>query len=182
MKVIKFFISGVLFTFSILAIIAWVILPGDFEIKEEITVEATETEVFEVLNDLSSWEQWVFDRSVEQKPKIEMASTKIEGIGASMVWAYKEGNRIQVTIEEAIPPKRLLLSFNDLANTESTKILIEISPLQNGSKVLWIQKGDYGWGIGARISASILDFEGETAAIYAAQLKRLKAFIESKEN
>ncbi len=179
MQILKFFVGGVLFTFSILAVIAWLILPDEFKIEERIIIDASEAAVFETLNDLQTWERWIFESGSNDRPKIEYTSTKREGIGASMLWIYATDNQIKVEIREAFPPERLVVVFNSIGQGETTTISIFLESTQSGTEVRWLHKGDYGWGIASRLSASILDFEGETAAIYAAQLKRLKSFVEN---
>jgi|GEM_PF-4700801 len=179
MQVFKFFAGGVLFTFGILAFLAWVVLPGEFEITEQVEIDQPPSKTFAIINDLQTWEAWVFDKQVEKAPETNYSTIRA-GEGATVIWTYPEGNRVEISIVETMPTEKIVFIFKTPGETDQTEILVTLkSNDQGGTLLTWQHAGEYGWGIAARISASMLDFEGTTAEIYSAQLARLKTYVEN---
>lgn len=179
MQVFKFFAGGVLFTFSILAFLAWVILPNEFEITQQVEIDLPPAKTFAIISDLQTWESWVFDKQVEKAPAANYSTIRA-GEGATVVWIYPEGNQVEISIVETKPVEEVKFVFKTPGETDQTDILVTLKRNDEGGTLLiWRHAGEYGWGIAARISASMLDFEGKTAEIYSAQLTRLKSYAEN---
>jgi len=147
-------IFGALSGALILYLFLGLLLPGTWEAEADTVLPAAPSTVFPYLNRMDRWVLW--------NPVPESGSGFVgpaEGVGAGLQWddrQYGEG-RVLILLSEA----DTRVEYEVQVEGGSLRIhgVISLSPEGSGTRLHWIEKGDFGWnplmGYAARgISAS----------------------------
>lgn len=178
MQFFKYFVGGVVFTALILSFISLVLLPGDYHITQSIEIAESKKEVYNVVDDLSTWEAWVFDDEASKEGEIIISEQK-RSEGANIIMSYSESYQLKMIITETKPYntiKLIAIMNNGEQESHIEFIFEEINSIQ--TKVTWKHSGSLGWNVINRLTSSLLNFEGKTAEVYKQKLMKLKNICE----
>lgn len=162
-----------LLALTLLALIAVsVFLPSTWRVSRETLIRGDAQEVFRLVADLQEWDRWT------HWPDLEGLEAGPEsGAGARRSWddpSYGDG---VLTITAIQPPTAV--AYTVLVEAGSIRIegLFSFFPEPGGTRVHWVEEGDFGWNPLLRYMALGIDRMQGTELERA--LDRLKSIVES---
>ncbi|GAA4825958.1 SRPBCC family protein [Algivirga pacifica] len=177
---IKSFLLGIVSVLGLLMLITFM-LPSDYKVEAEVTIEATPKEVFPHINTLRLWESWAFaEMDSSQLASIQYKGIE-EGVGSLLTWDQGEQGNGRLEIVTSIPYEKVevVMSINDGSFVNQGTFIL--TPSEEGTKLLWEEKGDFGFNLLARGYALLSDFDENMKAQYTEALKLLKNEVEQKK-
>lgn len=140
MKALKWFIAVV--AVVLLAIVGTgIALPGTWEARSEIAVEASAEEVFGYLDSVEGWSAWAPLSAVEGA-----RSGPARGPGATLRWDDAEWGQGEWTLTETESPRRVAYEVRVEEGALVTRGRVALSTTAaGGTLVEWQESGDFGW-------------------------------------
>jgi len=151
-----------------------IFLPSRAHVERSITIDASRSTVFALLNDfnqVNKWSPWIED---DPNARIEISGPR-RGVGATVVW---DGNIIgqgSQTISESVPYERVAtaLDFGDQGKANAVFVLTEAD---DGTDVVWTFNLEFGFNlVGRYIGLMLGSVVGED---YEQGLANLKSMAE----
>jgi len=165
-----------IFVLLFLAIAA--LLPSGYTLTRETTINSTRESIFPLFGDLRQWEKWSAWKQADPEAQFTYSENST-GAGAKMSWEgkkigtgelqitqYKENEMIRYAIRMKKPWKA----------TSEGSITIEKSG--NGEKVVWIDRGKFGWPI-ARWMGLFVNMEKMQGPDFEKNLAQIKTLAEA---
>ena len=131
-------VFGGIGTVLIILMLIGFVLPGTWSAEASIQIEASPTEVFPFLNDLSRWDTWTNWGDLES----EMSDPSV-GVGASRSWDDPNFGSGSVTIISSGPPTFVRYEV-EIEGGASIGGELNIEALGEASRVTWREGGDFG--------------------------------------
>lgn len=142
--------------FLLLALVV-VARPAHVEVRREVRVAAPPERVFEQLDTLERWEDWVRWPDAPSQPTIEYGPVR-RGVGASRSWrgTAAQGSG-RMSIVESRAPEHLVveLDFSEPAQAGRATLRFALAPLGDGTLVTLTYEGDH--TLGAKAVALVVD-------------------------
>ncbi|MBB3697911.1 SRPBCC family protein [Flammeovirga yaeyamensis] len=177
MRIFRFFSLGV-FTALVFIIGGALLLPSEYNVHQKIFIKEKPSTIFPFINNLKKWNSWAFIDDENNARLSPMYSGPEEGEGAIHTWMDYHGNnaKIQILASEPFEKVKLQMTTNDGAFISDIHFTIEGD--QNGSVVVWDEKGDFGFQLSARVVAFMSDYETKIGEQYQQALEQLKNRVE----
>ena len=131
-------VFGVIGTALVTLMLIGLALPGTWSAEATIQVEASQTEVFPFLHDLSRWDTWTNWGDLDSE-----LSDPSAGAGASRSWDDPNFGSGRVTITSSEPPTFVRYEV-EIGGGASVQGELSIEPLGGAIQVTWREKGDLG--------------------------------------
>ena len=131
-------VFGGIGTVLIILMLIGFVLPGTWSAEASIQIEASPTEVFPFLNDLSRWDTWTNWGDLESE-----VSDPSVGVGASRSWDDPNFGSGSVTIISNGPPTFVRYEV-EIEGGASVGGELNIEGLGEASRVTWREEGDFG--------------------------------------
>ncbi len=165
-------IFGVLAGILLLYLAVGLVLPGNWKAEQSGLLPAPPSEVYPFLVDLTAWGAWTPfpDSGLE-------TFGPASGPGAGIRWSDERYGSGEARITSAEPNRRV--EYQVLIEGGSLTIhgTLSLEPEGNGTRVRWVEEGDFGWnplmGYAAR---GMSDSQGEAMR---ASLQRLAEAVEA---
>ncbi|MGH8372494.1 MAG: SRPBCC family protein [Gammaproteobacteria bacterium] len=176
MQWFKQFAIGLVSLFVLLAIIGS-LLPSRLHVERSIDIAAPPANVFTVLNNVHVFNKWSPWAALDPDAQYTY-SGPWSGVGARMDWQSSDpkvgsGSEI-VTASE--PYHHLAVTF-DLAKRGKSDTALELSPVGNGTHVVWSLDTDFGWNLPERYAGLLL--KQKIGKGFETGLANLKRFVET---
>lgn len=166
--------------YILLALIVIVLLGGAIAPKEIVTsrytvINAPQETVFQIVNELSTWERWSPWQQRDSTIKTEY-SERTAGAGSYYTWTSENSGAGQLTITDSYGPDSLytFIEFDGQGNTNSNWYF---EPVDKGTKVTWTFATKFPFPFNAMLL--IQDFKGMIENDYDEGLAFLKQEAES---
>ncbi|MEM7698748.1 MAG: SRPBCC family protein [Verrucomicrobiota bacterium] len=167
-------ILAILFSIALLVLVVGLILPRDYRVERELTINATPEQLFPYINDPSQRKVW----SPFQGPQTETSfEGPTEGLGARMNW-NSPGSSGHIIIQKSDPPSSVTYDthFDNGYPTSTSEFRFE--PTENGkaTRVVW----DF-WGkvpVHPLKRYYVLRIDESTGGKHLKGLENLKAVVE----
>ena len=154
------------------------IMPKDYEVKRNISINATPAQIQPWVEDLSKWPQWTPWQSADPKVKIEIGKIS-KGKGASEKWKGRSGVGV-LTITRSSPDYGIDFTLDMHVESLNTYSSITYTPKGNSTEVTWTTRGKFTMPvIGPYIAMAI---DGTAGPMYEKGLKKLKQLVEHTEH
>jgi hypothetical protein len=144
------------------------LLPKTIHVERSAVISAAPKVVFAALSSPKTFHQ--FNPFKDVNPDLQgVTSGPAQGLGAQYSWRSSGGNGSQTIVsmkQDAEIKMQLELGFRG----RPTQTFL-ISPVEDGSKVTWVQDGDLGYNPVARIIGTTLD--SKLGPVYENGLKKL---------
>jgi hypothetical protein len=154
------------------------VAPSDYVISRSIVVQATQDQVFPMLNDskrMNSWMPWT-----EIDPGVQMSYSGPEsGVGAKSSWQSKGQMGIgSATITESVSPTKVVsqLEYTEPMTMVQTATLMS-EATEGGTRVTWSVQGKNGF-IG-RFVSQFMDMDQVVGSSFEKGLEKLKSTLEA---
>jgi len=135
------FVIGVLVA---VFVVVGLILPTQYAVSREITINADQQTIHRYVGDLKQWPLW--SPWVELDPgMVVVLGEKTTGIGASQSWSSDEGNgSLTFTLSSADKGIKYDLYFGNNEGTElnESEAAVLYSPVLEQTRVVWSMKGE----------------------------------------
>jgi hypothetical protein len=131
-------IFGGIATVLVTLMLIGLILPGTWSAEASIQIEATPSEVFPFLNDLSRWDTWTNWGDLDSE-----LSDPSRGVGASRTWDDPEFGSGSVTITSS-GPSTFVGYVVEMGGGATVSGELRIEAAGEGSRVTWREEGDFG--------------------------------------
>lgn len=139
MQKILFYLFSFLSVMFVAVLAVGYFLPKEFVVTREVTVDASEEELYELIGDLKRWPEWGPWKDADPSVEVTLGD-KTSGVGASQSWTDKDGNgRLVFTEVDEARGVTFDLFFNDDAFANVSSITYAESGL--GVRVTWEMKG-----------------------------------------
>lgn len=156
----------------ILFIAVGIALSGTWTVQRSTTIEAPSAEIFPLLSDLDRWEEWA------PWPELDLVrSGPSSGVGAQMSWDDPFAGDGIFRIVESKPESLLKYHVAVQGGQITTDGTFQLEPADGGTRVSWIEEGDFGWNpLMAYVALTMDRIQGTELE---RGLARLKAVVES---
>ena len=131
-------VFGGIATVLVTLMLIGLLLPGSWSAEASIRIEATPTEVFPFLNDLSRWDGWTNWGDIESE-----LSDPPRSVGASRSWDDPNFGSGSVTITSSVAPTLVRYEV-EIEGGASVSGELRIEALGGASRVTWREEGDLG--------------------------------------
>ena len=131
-------VFGGITTVLVTLMLIGLLLPGSWSAEASIRIEATPTEVFPFLNDLSRWDGWTNWGDIESE-----LSDPPRSVGASRSWDDPNFGSGSVTITSSVAPTLVRYEV-EIEGGASVSGELRIEALGGASRVTWREEGDLG--------------------------------------
>lgn len=170
-KTLGLVVVGLLALVVLLSLIA----PKEVITSSSTTINADPATVFQVVNELPTWERWSPWQRRDATIKNEYSEKKA-GAGAYYTWTSENSGSGQLTITDAYGPDSLhtLIEFDGQGNTNSNWYF---KPVDKGTEVTWTFDSKFPFPFNAMLLFQ--DFEGMINKDYEEGLAFLKEEVES---
>ncbi len=121
------------------------LLPGHYEVEEEIMVDAPFQDIYPFLSDLKNWQDWTVWSSKED-PSMEVRFEGSEsGQGAKQIWKGDKMGEGELILTESNPGDGVyyVMKMNE-GNVEMKGSIVFRPTSPQRTKVLWNVKGELG--------------------------------------
>ena len=174
MKVLKI-IGGVILAAVAIFLITGAVSRKDFKTSQSIVIDASPAQIYNVVNDLSTWQSW--SPWAEEDPTVtpKMGSTYV-GKGGSYSWTSEKMGAGECTITESIKNKQIdnHLNFGPQGEADA-KFTFE--PKETGTETTWHFHSHVDFPMNAMMV--FMGFEGMMNKSYSRGLELLKGKVES---
>jgi uncharacterized protein YndB with AHSA1/START domain len=177
MQNLRYFSIGVLVTLLLLGAFALLVLPGGYHVEQSVYIQASPQTVFEQIDQLRNWKNWALSEDAE--PGYQFAfEGAAAGEGAIYTWQGDVSSG-RLEIIRSVPYQEIEMTALMQGGKFSATITFLLNKQAEGVQVQWIEKGDFGWHLMTRFTASLLDFEGRMGENYQQGLQKLKEICEA---
>ena len=175
MKILKT-IGFALLALIAVGLVAAVFLPKHFEYVRSTDINASKEVVYNILNDLKTWEEW--GPWKQQDPTVKnIYGEKTEGLGAFYNWTSENSGNGTITITEATPPT-LQKTRIEFENQGGGNAWFKLEDAEAGAtKTTWGFSFDVSWPFNLFLA---LSGDGEMNKMFDTGLSSLKAMAEKK--
>lgn len=153
-------------------------LASDFEVKREITIQATPEEIHPMVHDLQRWPEWSAWNK-EKYPSLEYNyEGETAGVGGKCAWTMDEGpGRMEIT---ASSPDGVWydLYFGEPEQEMSSKGVMEFKPEGEATRVVWTARGELDGVVAKYMGLAMDSWMGPDME---QGLEQLKAKVEAAE-
>lgn len=158
------------------AVVVAYLLPANLRVTRSAVVEAEPRHVHAFVGDLKAWPQWTIWSARDPSMRIEYG-TRTSGVGAYRAWNGESGEGV-LTISRADPETGIAyeVSFGDDERVFESEILYR--PADEGTRVVWVMRGELGANPIARFAG--LGMDAEIGAEFEESLSRLAERAESR--
>lgn len=175
MKILKLAVSG-LIAFVVLFVVVGFILPSDFHVQRQITINAPADKVYPYVVNLTQWQKWGvwFNRD----PNMQITYSGPEGfVGHKSSWISDSEGSGEMTVTEMTPNEKLVYTLFfpeiDMGSTGEITLL----ETNGTTKVIWADYGDVGSNPINHYFAVLMD--SMVGPDFKAGLINLKALVEA---
>ncbi|MEO0975409.1 MAG: SRPBCC family protein [Pseudomonadota bacterium] len=154
------------------------VLPDDKRVSRSIDVAASEAAVFNVVNDMRSFNAWSPWADIDPNTEYDFQGPR-QGVGAAMTWTSQhaqvgKGSQI-IVVSEPNSRVRMRLQFG---GEQTAMAELEMAPSPNGgTRVSWHLDLDFDGNIFQRYLGAFV-FENAIGRDYERGLSNLKALLE----
>lgn len=152
-------------------------LPDTSSVSRSITIAATPSQVFAIVNsfkEFNDWSPWnkatPAEKTVYEGPEA--------GVGAKMVWSGAKSGEGSQTIIESVPDK-LVRTELDFGAMGKPRALFTLEPDGAGTKLTWSFTAAHDYNVVSRYLGAYV-IEPEVSRMYEMGLKDLKVLAEAK--
>lgn len=150
-------------------------LPSEFYIAESRVLSASAHEVFDVVDQVRTWEEWTIWSATADPTMVFTYEGPERGPGAIVRWSgevHGSGHRV---VTEVVADRQVRFDLHFRPDGEPAHGTVTIEPVDDGARVTWAMSGDMGWFIPGRYLIPWLE---ETAAEgFTTNLTRLDEHI-----
>lgn len=140
MKALKWFI-GVVALVLLTIVGIGLALPGTWEARSEVTLDASPAEVFGYLDSVEGWSAWAPLSAVDGA-----RSGPARGPGATLRWDDDEWGEGEWALTEAEAPRRVAYEVHVEGGALVTQGHVLLTPTPDGGTLVeWRESGDFGW-------------------------------------
>jgi uncharacterized protein YndB with AHSA1/START domain len=133
-------IFGALSGILLLYLLVGLILPGTWEAEVEATLPAPPETVFPYLSQVDLWLEW------NPIPASGMESTgPSAGVGAGLEWNDPQYGSGHMTILESRKNEGVVYAVQIEGGRLQIEGTLSLSPQGTGSRLVWRERGDFGW-------------------------------------
>lgn len=152
-------------------------LPSDWEAEATVTIAAPPDRVYAQIGTLRAWEHWAvwFEHDPDMEAHYEGPPT-----GADAVFRWSGDNTVgqgAFRVTSATPDQRVELALSMQDGRFTAEGPIRLSPADDGTRVVWTFRGDFGKDPFGRFNRRFL--EQAVTATLQDSLHRLKTYLES---
>lgn len=152
--------------------------PDTTHVERSATVAAAPADVFPYINDFSRWDKWSPWHDLDPNQKVAVSENPA-GVGAWYTW---EGNddvgKGKMTIEESVPPERLVEDLAFLEPFESRALItFTLTPEGAGTKVTWAYDAENPFM--SKVFGMMVDMDAMLGADFEKGLARMKPLAEA---
>jgi len=174
MKITKY-----IFLLFLLLSIAFIVFvatqPNEYEIKREKIITTSKENVFDYVNDFSTWEDWFNLKDFDPSTTIKY-TTKNEGVGTGFSWKSTTSNGKITTTNSYLKDS---IHQNFYVNDELHKIAWIFTKTSKGTRVNWSMKGklSFKWKFNAILKNGMDDVYG---AIFEKGINQIQKYLISE--
>lgn len=172
LKIILFVLAALLGIFLLLGLVA----PKEIQTSQSIVIEAPPEAVFDVVNDLTSWESWSPWKENDPTIRVVMGEPS-SGEGAYYTWASENSGSGKMTIAEIRPAEsiRMVVEFEGQGQARAP---FTFKPTENGVETTWAFQSEFPYPWNAMLLFQ--DFQGSIDKDYRRGLELLKGVVEER--
>ena len=154
-----------------------VLLPSRLHLERSIDIAAPPANVFTVLNSFHAFNKWSPWAELDPSAQYDY-SGPWSGVGARMDWRSSNpgAGNVNELINASEPYHHIAVSL-DFGTHGKAETAFELSPISDGTHVVWSFDADFGWNLPGRYTGLLLQHKIGTA--YQTGLENLKRFVES---
>lgn len=149
---------------------------GKYDITESRVIAAPPSLIYEQLADFKEWENW--NPWLEDEEITSTMGAQTNGVDGNYSFTDPDGNG-KMTITGIDPNKYVAMNllYDNGMTSSNSDVIMELEPVENGTKVTWNTKGEQ--GLLDKVMSSILSFniENEIKPKYAKGLENLDAYV-----
>lgn len=178
---IRYFSLGVI-TVLILFIGVALLLPSGYDVKEQVFINKSSQDIFPYIENLRKWNDWAFKLEEEGSRLKPEYSGPDEGVGAVHTWMSYDGASAALRVIDTEPFSEVKLQMSTNEGTFVSDMHFLLEETENGTLVIWEEKGDFGFQLTTRVIAFIANYDERVSDQYQAALEELKTTLEDSTN
>ncbi|NVK55357.1 MAG: SRPBCC family protein [Alteromonadaceae bacterium] len=157
--------------------LAGMFLPDEYQVERSIHINAPPGEVYGVIVDLRKWEQWsVLNR---MDPDVTLSYDGPDrAIGMRMRWEGDIVGRGSIELSSLQFNRQLIYTLDRNENGVAETGEVRLKPLETGTELTWISRGDVGLNIFDRYEFLFLEDQVDKAVQVG--LENIKTLVENK--
>jgi len=151
--------------------------PHELTLERSITIDASPEMVFDVVNDLKTWDNWSSWNLSDSTMQITYSGSE-SGEGMVSTWTSENSGSGSQTITESIPYSSIKTDL-DFGSQGSAKSTWKFEEASDGTKVTWGFIMDTGNAFSRAMISMFFDAEKMVGSDYEKGLVKLKEYIEN---